>query len=220
MRRAYSNSNVLTAQFKLADFGGVWRDHLGLPALQGMWFVYGKSGSGKTTYCLQLAKYLTEFVRKVAYNSLEQGLSPAMQQAWKRAGMAECGNHIMLLDREPLPELRNRLAKKQSPDVVFIDSVMYLEDAPASELIALRHEYPSKLFVLIGQERNGDAYNSKQIKLKHDADIKVRVVGGVARCETRYSTEDGYGGADYIAFEARKRKFNAEMETEYGTNQN
>lgn len=216
MRRAYSNNNVLTARFILADFRGAWRDHLGLPALRGMWFVYGKSGSGKTTYCLQLAKYLTEFVRKVAYNSLEQGLSPAMQQAWKRAGMAECGNHIMLLDREPLPELRNRLAKKQSPDVVFIDSVMYLEDAPASELIALRHEYPSKLFVLIGQERNGDAYNSKQIKLKHDADIKVRVVGGIARCETRYSTEDGYGGADYIAFEARKKKFNAEMDTENG----
>ena len=214
MAKTYSNNNVLTAQFRLADFEGSWLAHLGRPALSGMWFVYGKSGSGKTTYCLQLAKYLAGFVNKVAYNSLEQGLSPAMQQAWKRAGMAECGNHIMLIDREPLLELRKRLAKKKSPDVVVIDSVMYLEDTPASELIALRHEYPSKLFVLIGQERNGDAYNSKQIKLKHDADIKVRVVGGVARCETRYSTEDGYGGADYIAFEARKKKFNAEMDTE------
>lgn len=213
MAKTCSNASVLAARFDLAPFEGEWLAHLGRPALSGMWFVYGKSGSGKTTYCLQLAKYLTEFVRKVAYNSLEQGLSPAMQQAWRRVGMAECGNHIMLIDREPLPELRKRLSKKQSPNVIFIDSVMYLEDAPASELIALRHEYPSKLFVLIGQERNGDAYNSKQIKLKHDADIKVRVVGGVARCETRYSTEDGYGGADYIAFEARKRKFNAEMDT-------
>lgn len=211
MAKMYSNNNVLSARFALAPFEGAWLAHLGRPALQGMWFVYGKSGSGKTTYCLQLAKYLTGFVRRVAYDSLEQGLSPAMQQAWRRAGLEVCGRKIALIDREPLPDLRARLGKKQSPDVVFLDSVMYLEDVSASELIALRHEHPHKLFVLIGQERNGDAYNSKQIKLKHDADIKIRVVGGVARCETRYTTEDGCGGEDFIAFEARKKKFNAEI---------
>ena len=64
---------------------------------------------------------------------------------------------------------------------------------------------------MIGQERNGDAYNTKQLKIKHDADIKIRVVGGVARCETRYSTEDGYGGADFVAYEQRKKDFNAEL---------
>lgn len=213
MAKSYSNSNVLSARFELAPFDGAWLEHLGRPALQGMWFVYGKSGSGKTTYCLRLAKYLTGFVKRVAYNSLEQGLSPAMQQAWRRAGLEECGRHIMLIDREQLPELSQRLAKKQSPDVIFIDSVMYLEDTSASDIIALRHRHPGKLFVVIGQERNGDAYNTKQIKIKHDADIKIRCVGGIARCETRYSTEDGYGGADFIAYEKRKKEFEAEVES-------
>lgn len=212
MARSYSNHNVLSAKFDLLPFEGQWLEHLGRPSLSGIWFVYGKSGSGKTTYCLQLAKYLTRFVRKVAYNSLEQGLSPAMQQAWRRAGLEECGNRIMLLDRESLPDLCKRLDKKQSPSVIFIDSVMYLEDVSASELIELRHRHPHKLFVLLGQERNGDAYNSKQIKLKHDADIKIRVVGGVARCETRYSTEDGHGGADFVAYDKRKKDFYAEMD--------
>ena len=211
MAKSYSNNNVLSARFELAPFEGAWLEHLGRPALQGLWFVYGKSGSGKTTYSLKLAKYLTQFVKKVAYNSLEQGLSPAMQMAWRRAGLEECGRRIMLIDREQLPELSKRLTKKQSPDIVFVDSVMYLEDSSASDIIALRHRHPKKLFVIIGQERNGDAYNIKQIKIKHDADIKIRVVGGVARCETRYSTEDGYGGADFVAYEQRKKDFNAEL---------
>lgn len=212
MAKAVSNCNVLAARFDLADFQGDWLAHLGRPALQGLWFVYGKSGSGKTSYCLQLAKYLSRFVGKVAYDSLEQGLSPSMQQAWRRVGMEECGNSIMLLDREPLPELVKRLKKKHSPDVVFLDSVMCLDEHPARELLQLRHTFRSKLFVMIGQERNGDVWNVKQHKLKYDADIKVRVVGGVAYCETRYSTSDGYGGEPFVAFEKRKKEFNGEME--------
>lgn len=212
MAKSYSNYNVLSARFELLPFDGRWLAHLGRPALTGIWYVYGKRGSGKTTYCLQLAKYLTQFVKKVAYNSLEQGLSPAMQMAWRRAGLEECGRHIMLIDREQLPELRVRLTKKQSPDIVFIDSVMYMEDSSASDIIALRHKHPNKLFIIIGQERNGDAYDSKQTRIMYDADIKIRVVGGVARCETRYATEDGNGGADFVAFERRKKEFNAEVE--------
>ena len=126
MAKSFSNNNVLSARFELTPFEGAWLKHLGRPALRGIWFVYGKSGSGKTTYCLKLAKYLTQFAKKVAYNSLEQGLSPAMQMAWRRAGLEECGRRIMLIDGEQLNELSKRLSKKHSPDIVFVDSVMYL----------------------------------------------------------------------------------------------
>ncbi|WP_025843368.1 ATP-binding protein [Porphyromonas gingivicanis] len=210
MAKAFSNHNVLSAKFTLANFEGEWLRHLGRPALNGIWFVFGKSGSGKTTYCLQLAKYLTQFVKRIGYNSLEQGLSPSMQQAWRKAGLEECGRRIMLIERESLEELEERLKKKQSPDVIFIDSVLYLAN-PAREIIALRHKFPTKLFIILGQERNSDVWDAKQMKIKHDADIKIRLVGGVARCETRYSTADGYGGADFVAYEKLKEKFNAEI---------
>lgn len=211
MLKAISNKNVLAAQFELAAFDGDWLEHLGRPALQGIWFVYGKSGSGKSTYCLSLAKYLCRFVFKVAYNSLEQGLSPSMQSAWRRCHMEECGNRIVLLHREGLSALRLRLKKQHSPNVVFIDSVMYLEHDSATDILALRRDFPKKLFVLVGQEKDGDAATSKQRRLKHDADIKVRLIGGKAVCETRYATEDGHGGRPLVVYTPRKRRFDGDF---------
>ena len=71
---------------------------------------------------MQVCKYLTRF-RRVAYDSLEHGLSLSLQKAWERVGMEEVGNRIILLNKESLKDLRLRLAKKQSPDVVVVDSV-------------------------------------------------------------------------------------------------
>ena len=81
MARAYSSANIRSARFKTVDFDGAWLASIGMPVLRGTWLIYGGSGSGKTSFCLQLAKYLSQFGR-VLYNSLEQGLSPTMQAAW------------------------------------------------------------------------------------------------------------------------------------------
>ena len=48
MARAYSNANIRSARFKVADFSGAWRDSIGMPVLRGTWLIYGGSGSGKT----------------------------------------------------------------------------------------------------------------------------------------------------------------------------
>ena len=124
MRRAISNKNVMQAKFETAPFTGAWLASLGRPELRGSWIVYGGSGSGKTTYVMQLCKYLTNFGR-VAYNSLEQGLSLSLQKAWERVGMEEAGSRIILLQKESLKDIRERLKKKNAPNVVVIDSVNY-----------------------------------------------------------------------------------------------
>ena len=99
MGRAISNKNVLTAKFEVADFDGAFLASFGRPELRGAWIIYGGSGCGKTTFVMQVCKYLTRF-RRVAYNSLEQGLSLSLQKAWERVGMEEVGNRIILLNKD------------------------------------------------------------------------------------------------------------------------
>mgnify|MGYP001047954919 FL=1 len=126
MGRAISNKNVLTAKFEVAEFDGAFLASFGKPELRGAWIIYGGSGSGKTSFVMQVCKYLTRF-RRVAYDSLEQGLSLSLQKAWERVGMEEVGNRIILLNKESLKDLRLRLAKKQSPEALVCKQIAAAE---------------------------------------------------------------------------------------------
>ena len=201
MGRAISNKNVLTAKFEVADFEGEFLASFGRPELRGAWIIYGGSGSGKTTFVMQVCKYLTRF-RRVAYNSLEQGLSLSLQKAWERVGMQEVGNKIILLNKEQLKDLRVRLLKKQSPDVIVIDSVHYLRRFNKDQYQNLRDEFPNKLFIFVSHEKGGMPKGMMAQNIRYDSEIKIRVEGYKAFVTTRYEVaERGEGGADFIIWE-------------------
>lgn len=213
MGRAISNINVLAARFEVAEFSGEWLASFGRPELRGTWIIWGGSGSGKTTFTLMLCKYLTNFGR-VAYDSLEQGLSLSLQKAWERVNMAEAGSNIVLLDKEELPELRERLSKRKSPDIIVIDSVQYLDSFNVRALKKLKKDYPDKLFIFISQadkaEKDPDGTIAK--KVRYDAEIKIKVQGYKAFVTTRYEdAERGEGGADFIIWDQGAKEYWAEQ---------
>ena len=213
MGRAISNKNVLAAQFETADFDGPFLASFGRPELRGVWLIWGDIGSGKTTFTLQLCKYLAGF-RRVAYDSLEQGLSLSLQKAWERVGMAEAGSNIILLNKEDLPELRARLRKRKSPEIIVIDSLQYLDKFYMKQFKDLKAEFPDKLFVFISQAdkagKDPDGYIAK--KIRYDADIKIKVEGFKAFVTTRYEDRDkGEGGEDFIIWEQGANDYWAEQ---------
>lgn len=150
MSRAISNQNVLAARFETAEFTGAWLASFGRPELRGTWIIWGDSDSGKTTFTLMLCKYLANFGR-VAYDSLEQGLSLSLQRAWERVGMIEAGSNVILLNKEDLPEMTARLRKRKSPEIIIIDSLQYLTKFYMQQLKELKAEFPDKLFIFISQ---------------------------------------------------------------------
>lgn len=98
--------------YKLSD---EWREAFGEPERNGVGFVWGRSGSGKTSFVLKLCKELCRFGR-VAYDSLEEGSSLTMKNAFIRAGMQDVARRMVLLDAESMEDLDKRLSKRKSPD--------------------------------------------------------------------------------------------------------
>jgi len=166
------------------DFDGVWLEAFGKPEIFGSWMIWGASGSGKTRFALMLCKYLTKF-GKVAYNSLEEGNCRSLQQAFIDVGMEEVERKMILLDREPIRELNERLKKQKSPDIVFIDSFQYTQ-LKYNDYIKLIKTHPKKLFIFISHADGKEPSGRSAKSVRYDCMCKIRVEGYRAMVVSRY----------------------------------
>ena len=62
-RNAKGVRELLSMKFDVMDFDGSWYNAFGTPERRGVWIIWGNSGSGKTSFALQLCKYLCRFGR-------------------------------------------------------------------------------------------------------------------------------------------------------------
>lgn len=201
MAKAISNRNVLDARFDIADFSGEWLQSFGRPELRGVWIIYGESGSGKTHFALMLLKYLTRFVAKAAYDTLEQGLSLSFQNAWRDADMQDVGSKVIVLAKENMQALRERLAHRKSPDVVVVDSITALVGFTRPVFAELVNDFPNKLFIFIAHEEGGKPYPAIAQHVRKLSEVKIHVEGYKAFVTTRFRSASGEGGSDFVIWE-------------------
>jgi hypothetical protein len=194
LKRALSVNDIRKFRANTLNFEGEWLESIGCPELTGTWIVWGNSSNGKTRYSLQLAKYLARFCR-VAYNTLEEGLSKSIQNAIIDVGMDEVSHRFILLDKEPIADLTERLRKKKSPDVVIIDSLQYT-GMNYAEYRALRDEFRKKLFIFISHADGNDPKGNVGKSIRYDAFVKIRVEGYKAFAESRFG-----GGREYVIWQ-------------------
>lgn len=200
IKRAVSVAQILNKKFCDMPFDGVFSDSFGLPERSGVWLIWGESGNGKTRFTMQLAKYLCQF-GKVAYNTLEEGASKSLQRTIKDEQMQEVSSQFILLDREPIEELKERLRMRKSPDIVLIDSFQYT-GLSKKEYKELKEEFKSKLFIFISHAE-GKLPEGRPAKfVRYDADIKIFIEGFKAFPISRFG-----GGEPYIIWEEGARRY-------------
>ncbi|HPX59606.1 MAG: hypothetical protein ACOXZH_00205 [Bacteroidales bacterium] len=198
--RAYSIANVLNARFHTLEFEGKWFDAVGCPELAGSWMIYGPPKNGKTTFAMQLAKYLCRF-RRVAYNSQEEGLSKSIQMAMERVGMSEVGGRLVLLDKEPVDDLVARLSKHKSPDIIINDSLQFME-LTFRQYKLLKAKFPKKLFIYISHIDGKQPDGNTAKKIWRDCSVYFRIEGYRAFPQSRFG-----GGTHIDVFEEKAKEY-------------
>jgi hypothetical protein len=190
-KRALTIEDIRKYQAETLPFDGEWFEAIEKPELTGSLIIWGGSANGKTRFALQLAKYLSKFC-KVAYNSLEEGLSLSMQHAIAEVGMSDAKRNFVLLDKESISDLKVRLKKQRSARVVIIDSLQYTGMTYA-DYKELRDTFRNKLFIFISHADSAEPKGNVGKAVKYDAFVKIRVEGYKAFPQSRYG-----GGKEYV----------------------
>lgn len=183
IKRAVSVDEIRKMKFKELELPPEFKKLLGTPECSGIWIIWGESFNGKTGFSLQLAKALTKS-GKVFYNTLEEGARKSMQNAIVSQNMQEVKSRFTIGNREGIDDLKERLRRKKSPDIIFIDSLQYT-GLNKKEYKLLKEEFHNKLFIFISHADGKNPEGSLAKFVKYDADVKIRVEGYRAMCLSR-----------------------------------
>ena len=182
--RALTVNEILNKKRRTFPFTGKWSDAFGQPERTGVWFVWGRSGNGKTSFVMQLIRELCRWDR-VAFDSMEEGDSLSMRQKLVRHGLTEVGNRLHVLDAEPMSALSERLSKRKSYNIVVIDSFQYTQ-MTYREYIHFKEQHKDKLIVFISHAAGMSPRGSAAVGVMYDATLKIWVEGYKAFSKGRF----------------------------------
>lgn len=189
MGRAYSPKQVQSMNIPSFPFEGEWEKAFGHPDRTGTWIIWDNSGNGKSSFVMQLAKYLCRFA-KVAYDSLEESTGLSLKNSLVRHKMEEVNRRFVILDRESMEELSERLSKRRSPEIVIIDSFQY-SGLTYATYKAMKEKHANKLLIFISHAEGMNPEGRAAKKVAYDADVKIFVQGFRAMCKGRFITAPG-----------------------------
>lgn len=187
-KKAMTARQVLSMRPEVFDLQGAWHDFIGRPERHGVWFIWGNSGNGKSSFAMQLCRELAQFER-VAYNSLEEGTSLTMQRNLLRHGMGELGSRFVVI-REDMATLMKRLRERKSYKVVVIDSFQYTQ-MTYKDYITLRDSFPRHLFIFISHAEGRHPAGRSARSVMYDASLKIWVEGYKAVSKGRFIGDTG-----------------------------
>ena len=189
MRRALSVSDLLNKQYKLFDFTDKWFDAFGRPARTGVWFAYAGQGNGKTSFLVQLIKYLATF-EKVVYNSLEESSDHTLQLVFGKQGMQDVARRVSILEAESLKDMDERMSKRKAAKIWIVDTLQYW-DITWEQYLELKRKHRDKLIIFVSHMEGNYPDGKVAIKIMRDAALKIFISGFIAVSKGRYIGSTG-----------------------------
>jgi hypothetical protein len=187
-KRAWSVDDVLKTHHEKLELSPDWHQAFANPKSTGVWFIWGHSGNGKTSFEFQLAKEMCRFDR-VIINSLEEGNSDTWQNLYKKLGAEQLRKKLLLVE-ETMDELDIRLSQPKSPKVVIVDSFQYTF-MTFQQYLAFKRKHADKLIIFLSQADGKMPEGRTAKRVMHDAALKIWVEGFKAFSKGRYFGPNG-----------------------------
>lgn len=166
---------LLQMEFETIGLKGKYKDLIGDPSVGFSAMVYGLPKSGKSTLCLDFAKYLAEHHGKVLYCAVEEGFGYTLKEKIERLNASH--PNLYITDRIP--------ADLSPYQFVFIDSVSKA-GMDVSDLEELRKQYPSVSFIFIYHTTKEGRFKGVNTHA-HEVDVIIEVGKGEAKATGRFN---------------------------------
>lgn len=177
MARPLNIRTVFSKKFKTYGFYGLWKEVFGDPEKGGVWIIYGQEKHGKTWFALLLSDYISQF-DETWYISAEEGLNKDFVAAMNRAKLDPSNERLKFWDYTPLPEVIERLGKRNPPKVIVVDNVtVYKDELAYGGFTDLIKQFPNTDFIFLAHEEKNEPYTATAKMIKRFAKIIVRVEG-------------------------------------------
>ena len=187
MKKALTVNNIVNQKVTLIEFNKT-HPHLyqafGNPQNKGIWFVWGGSGSGKSSLLLDLAKAFSESYKTI-HNELEEDLDDLDFINRIRLKNMQDVKENFLTASYNYEELCEYLEKRDSPKVVIINSATYFFK-DLQQYFEFTNKYKRKKIIIVsGMAKSNNPYSELETKIMYDANKKIFVSGYQAFCKGR-----------------------------------
>jgi len=190
LKRALTVGDIFNKVYELIDFTGEWYDAFAKPETTGVWFIWGNSGNGKTSFILHLIKALAAFYT-ILFNSREEGTTHTLRKSFEEFDMNDVKSKLHVVN-EPIEDLKERLRKKKSPHVVIIDSYQYMQ-MTYRDYLDFKEEFAEKKLLIFISHADGKMPAGRSAKsVMYDAKLKIFTEGYRAFSKGRYIGKVGY----------------------------
>lgn len=206
IKRVLTIANLNTTRITRWQLTPAFYQAFGNPQNRGVWFVWGNSASGKSSFNMQLAK---EFARhtKVLYNLLEEDPDDAEYiDRTKMFSMHEVARNFHTA-QFTYDELIQYLDKSKRHKVIFIDSITYF-NIDFDKYLALKKRFRNRTFVIVGHATGKRPRTKLEEDIMYDARMKIYVEGYAAYCKGRTI---GPNGGIYIIWNEGYQKLQGQQ---------
>jgi hypothetical protein len=190
LKRALTVDNILDKVYDLIEWTGEWYDAFLQPETTGVWFIWGNSGNGKTSFILQLIKVLSGFF-KILFNSREEGTTHTLRKSFEDFNMKDARGKLLVVN-ESIEDLKIQLRMKKSPHVVIIDSFQYMQMS-YRDYLDFKEEFETKKLIIFISHADGKMPAGRSAKsVMYDAKLKIFTEGYRAFSKGRYIGSKGH----------------------------